>query len=193
MRKSRSRTNWPITLLVALGTIVILFPLYMTLTIAIKNPEQMRQSVFSFPADIQWDNFSRAIEMTGFFNALGNSAIVTISTVVLTLLTNSLVAYAIARNMNHKFFKGLYFYFVSAMFIPFQIIMLPVVKLTSGLGMTNLLGLILLHTVYGLAFNVFIYVAYIRSIPIARKKRPRSMEQQHGVHSGGLSSRCWHR
>ncbi|MFD2703422.1 carbohydrate ABC transporter permease [Paenibacillus shunpengii] len=167
MRKSRSRTNWPITLLVALGTIVILFPLYMTLTIAIKNPEQMRQSVFSFPADIQWDNFSRAIEMTGFFNALGNSAIVTISTVVLTLLTNSLVAYAIARNMNHKFFKGLYFYFVSAMFIPFQIIMLPVVKLTSGLGMTNLLGLILLHTVYGLAFNVFIYVAYIRSIPIA--------------------------
>ncbi|MCM3128515.1 MULTISPECIES: carbohydrate ABC transporter permease [unclassified Paenibacillus] len=167
MKKSRSRTNWPITLLVALGTIVILFPLYMTLTIAIKNPEQMRQSVFSFPADIQWDNFSRAIEMTGFFNALGNSAIVTISTVVLTLLTNSLVAYAIARNMNHKFFKGLYFYFVSAMFIPFQIIMLPVVKLTSNLGMTNLVGLILLHTVYGLAFNVFIYVAYIRSIPIA--------------------------
>ncbi|MFD1139165.1 carbohydrate ABC transporter permease [Paenibacillus urinalis] len=167
MKKSRSRTNWLVTLLVALGTIVILFPLYMTLTIAIKNPEQMRQSVFSFPADIQWDNFSRAIEMTGFFNALGNSAIVTISTVVLTLLTNSLVAYAIARNMNHKFFKGLYFYFVSAMFIPFQIIMLPVVKLTSNLGMTNLVGLILLHTVYGLAFNVFIYVAYIRSIPTA--------------------------
>ncbi|GAK41679.1 carbohydrate ABC transporter permease [Paenibacillus urinalis] len=167
MKKSRSRTNWLVTLLVAMGTIVILFPLYMTLTIAIKNPEQMRQSVFSFPADIQWDNFSRAIEMTGFFNALGNSAIVTISTVVLTLLTNSLVAYAIARNMNHKFFKGLYFYFVSAMFIPFQIIMLPVVKLTSNLGMTNLVGLILLHTVYGLAFNVFIYVAYIRSIPTA--------------------------
>ncbi|MCM3785459.1 carbohydrate ABC transporter permease [Neobacillus mesonae] len=167
MKKVRSRTNWPITLLVALGTIVILFPLYMTVIIALKNPEQMRQSIFSFPADIQWENFSRAIEMTGFFNALGNSTIVTISTVVLTLLTNSLVAYAIARNMNHKFFKGLYFYFVSAMFIPFQIIMLPVVKLTSGLGMTNLVGLILLHTVYGLAFNVFVYVAYIRSIPIA--------------------------
>ena len=60
--------------------------------------------------------------MTNFFNALGNSAMVTTATVVLTLLTNSLVAYAIARNMNRKFFKGLYFYFISAMFIPFPII-----------------------------------------------------------------------
>lgn len=167
MKKTRQRTNWIVMALVLLGTIVVLFPLYMTVTIALKNPEQMRQSIFSFPADIQWGNFSRAIEMTGFFQALGNSAIVTIATVILTLLTNSLVAYAIARNMNHKFFKGLYFYFVSAMFIPFQIIMLPVVKLTSALHMTNLVGLIFLHTVYGLAFNVFIYVAYIRSIPTA--------------------------
>lgn len=33
--------------------------------------------------------------------------------------------------------------------------------------MTNLVGLILPHTVYGLAFNVFVYVGYIRSIPVA--------------------------
>ncbi|MMZ50194.1 L-arabinose transport system permease protein AraQ [compost metagenome] len=69
--------------------------------------------------------------------------------------------------MQRRFFKGLYFYFVSAMFIPFPIIMLPIVKLASGLHMTNLLGLIMLHTVYGLAFNVFVYVGYIRSIPVA--------------------------
>ena len=167
MKKPRNRTNWIVMTLIVLGTIVVLFPLYMTVTIALKNPEQMRQSIFAFPADIQWSNFSKAIEMTGFFRALGNSTLVTTATVTLTLLTNSLVAYAIARNMNHKFFKGLYFYFVSAMFIPFQIIMLPVVKLTSGLHMTNLVGLIFLHTVYGLAFNIFIYVAYIRSIPMA--------------------------
>ncbi|MDQ0494092.1 ABC-type glycerol-3-phosphate transport system permease component [Paenibacillus brasilensis] len=88
------------------------------------------------------------------------------STVILTLLTNSMVAYAIARNMQRCFFKGLYFYFVSAMFIPFPIIMLPIVKLASGL----LLGLIMLHTVYGLAFNAFVYVGYIRSIRVALEK-----------------------
>ena len=111
--------------------------------------------------------------MTNFFNALGNSAMVTTATVVLTLLTNSLVAYAIARNMNRKFFKGLYFYFISAMFIPFPIIMSPLVKLTAGFNMTNLVGLTILHTVYALAFNVFVYVGYIKSIPIALEEAAR--------------------
>jgi raffinose/stachyose/melibiose transport system permease protein len=155
-------------LLVILGTLFILFPLYMTVTIALKNPEQMAQSVFAFPTELHWENFASAIDMTNFFQSFRNSAVVTASTVILTLLSNSMVAYAIARNMEkRKFFKGLYYYFVSAMFIPFPIIMLPIVKLTSSLEMTNLLGLTLLHTVYGLAFNVFVYVGYIRSIPVA--------------------------
>ncbi|MNC33737.1 L-arabinose transport system permease protein AraQ [compost metagenome] len=67
--------------------------------------------------------------------------------------------------MNKRFFKTLYFYFISAMFIPFQIIMLPVVKVTTDLHMNNIPGLIILYIVYGLAFNVFVYVGYIRSIP----------------------------
>jgi raffinose/stachyose/melibiose transport system permease protein len=155
-------------LLIVLGTLFILFPLYMTITIALKNPEQMAQSVFAIPTTLHWENFASAIDMTNFFQSFRNSAIVTASTVILTLLSNSMVAYAIARNMEkRKFFKGLYYYFVSAMFIPFPIIMLPIVKLTASLEMTNLVGLILLHTVYGLAFNVFVYVGYIRSIPVA--------------------------
>ncbi|MNL27558.1 L-arabinose transport system permease protein AraQ [compost metagenome] len=51
------------------------------------------------------------------------------------------------------------------MFIPFQIIMLPVVNQTTTFHMNNIIGLIILYVVYGLAFNVFVYVGYIRSIP----------------------------
>lgn len=76
-----------------------------------------------------------------------------------------MVAYAIARNMHRKFFKFLYYYFVSALFIPFPIIMLPIVKQTSAFGMNNPSGLVFLYVVYGIAFNIFIYVGYIRSIP----------------------------
>jgi raffinose/stachyose/melibiose transport system permease protein len=43
--------------------------------------------------------------------------------------------------------------------------MLPVVKQTSLFGLNNMTGLIFLYIVYGLAFNIFIYVGYIRSIP----------------------------
>ncbi|WP_094095593.1 carbohydrate ABC transporter permease [Paenibacillus physcomitrellae] len=171
--KVRGKTNWMVTIFIALGTLFILFPLYMAITISLKNQQDMLTSVFGLPTHWRFENFTEAIRMTNFFRAFGNSAFVTLATAVLTLLTNSLVAYAIARNMNHKFFKGLYFYFISAMFIPFPIIMLPIVKLTSAMGMTNLVGLTILHTVYGLAFNVFVYVGYIRSIPTALEEAAR--------------------
>jgi len=158
-------TNWSATILIVIGSLFILFPLYMTVSIALKNPEEMAQSIFSLPTGLHFENFANAIKATNFFNAFKNSFIITACSVLFILLTNSMVAYAIARNMKGRFFKGLYFYFISAMFIPFQIIMLPVVKVTTDLNMNNIPGLIILNVVYGLAFNTFVYVGYIRSIP----------------------------
>lgn len=50
-------------------------------------------------------------------------------------------------------------------FVPFPIIMLPVVKQTALLGLDNQAGLILLYVVYGLSFNIFLYVGFLRSVP----------------------------
>ncbi|WP_180247388.1 carbohydrate ABC transporter permease [Bacillus sp. AFS031507] len=161
----KQKTNWPVTILIALGSLFILFPLYIAVSIALKTPDELAQSVLSLPLGFHFDNFKKAIESTNFFAALKNSAFITVITVVFTILTNSLVAYAIARNLHHKFFKGLYYYFVSALFIPFPIIMLPLVKQTAAFGMDNQGGLIFLYIVYGAALNIFIYTGYIRSIP----------------------------
>jgi Binding-protein-dependent transport system inner membrane component len=76
-----------------------------------------------------------------------------------------MVAYAIARNMHRGFFKGLYFYFISALFVPFAIIMLPIAKETSLLYLDNRVGLVFLYVIFGLSLNIFIYVGYLRSIP----------------------------
>ncbi|WP_347551154.1 carbohydrate ABC transporter permease [Pseudalkalibacillus hwajinpoensis] len=159
------KSNWFITTLLILGSLLILFPLYLTVTIALKTPQELADSFLALPKEWRFENFTEAIQLTNFFNALGNSAFITLFVVVLTLLTNSMVAYAIARNMHKKFYKFLFYYFVSAMFVPFPIIMLPIVKQTSSWGIDNLVGLIMLYVVYGLAFNVFIYVGYIKSIP----------------------------
>ncbi|MCM3584612.1 carbohydrate ABC transporter permease [Mesobacillus maritimus] len=160
-----NRINWKLTILLLLGTLFILFPLYLTITVAFKTPQEMTGNLLALPESWSFDNFIQAIEMTNFFGALGNSVFVTLVTVVLVLLTHSLVAYAIARNMHKKFYKFLYFYFISAMFIPFPIIMLPLVKQTSMWGMDNIIGLSILNAVMHLAFNVFIYVGFIKTIP----------------------------
>ncbi|WP_096434445.1 carbohydrate ABC transporter permease [Alteribacter populi] len=160
-----NKHNWTITLLLILGSVVILFPLYLTVVNAFKTPQETAESILALPSSFRFDNFIQAIEMTNFFNAFGNSFYITVLTVVFTLLTNSMVAYAIARNLHKRSFKILFYYFVSAMFVPFPIIMLPLVKQMSGLGLMNPTGLVMLYIVYGLAFNVFLYVGYIKSIP----------------------------
>ncbi|MDZ5712697.1 carbohydrate ABC transporter permease [Jeotgalibacillus haloalkalitolerans] len=159
------KTNWPVTLLLIAGTILILFPLYITVVNAFKTPAETAESILALPVEWTFNNFTTAIEMTNFFNAFGNSFYITIVTVVFTVLTNSLVAYAIARNMHKKAYKFLFYYLVSAMFVPFPIIMLPIVNQMSSIGLMNQNGLILLYIVYGLSFNVFLYVGYIKTIP----------------------------
>lgn len=160
------KTNWTVTTLLIIGTLFILIPLYLTITIAFKTPQEMAGNLLALPQSWSFSNFTQAIEMTNFFNALKNSLFVTVFVVIFTVLTNSLVAYTIARNMHKRFYKLLFYYFVSAMFIPFPIIMLPIVKQTSAWGMDNLVGLIILYVVFNLSFNTFIYVGYIRSIPM---------------------------
>src|SRR5699024_5515834 len=160
------RINWKITLVLIGGSIFILFPRYLRIVVAFKTPAEMTGNVLALPESWRLDNFLEAIKVTNFFGALGNSIFVTFFTVVLTLVVHSMIAYAIARNLHKKGFKFLYYYIISAMFVPFPVIMLPVVKEASFLGLDNLLGLVLLNLVMQLALNVFIDVGYIKSIPL---------------------------
>lgn len=163
---NNKKTNWLVTALLIIGTILILFPLYLTVNVALKTPEEMTEPLLSLPNEWRFQNFIDAIEVTNFFQAFGNSFFVTFFVVTLTVMTNSLVSYAIARNMHKPFYKILFYYLVSAMFIPFPIIMLPLVRQTAVWNMDNLVGLIFLYVVFQLSFNVFLYVGYIKSIPL---------------------------
>lgn len=164
-KRRRSSVNVPLTLLVTVLSLTVLIPLYFTIVTALKSPDQLGGNGLALPTSIHLENFSNAWKLTNFPNALLISGIVTSVAVVLTILTNSLVAYAIARNMHRPFFKALYYFFIAALFVPFPIIMLPVTKEMAVLGLDNPVGLFLLYTVYGLSFNVFVYTAFIKSIP----------------------------
>jgi raffinose/stachyose/melibiose transport system permease protein len=176
--------NWWLTSLLAVCSLTVLIPLYFTIVTALKTPDQLTGSGLGIPERVDWQNFSDAWELTNFPRALMNSALITVGAVLLTLLTNSLVSYAIARNMHRRRFRILYYYFVSALFVPFPIIMLPVVKQTSLLNMDNQAGLIFLYVVYGLSFNIFLYVAYIQSIP-------REMEEAARTDGAGTWTVFW--
>lgn len=168
------KINWWATTLIAVCSLTVLIPLYLAVVVALKTPGQLAEGTgFEIPNPIRLENFADAWVRTSFPQALLNTAIITVGSVVFTLLTSSIVAYALARNIHRPFFKGVFFYLLAALFIPFPIIMLPLVKQTSLLGLDNQAGMIILYTIYGLSLNIFIYTAYIRSIPIELEEAAR--------------------
>lgn len=164
-------TNWPVTILLILGCLTVFFPLYMAVIIAFKQPTEMTNDIagaLSFPSSWSFSNFAEAMRVTDFWNSLGNSLLITIVTLLLSVILHSLAGYAIGRNMgNSKFYKFTYLYIVSGMFVPFAILMMPLVKQTSQMGIGNWVGVIILYVVFYMPMNLLLYSGYLKNIPLA--------------------------
>lgn len=169
--KVKEKFNWPLTILLILGLITVLFPLYMTIVIAFKQPSEMTNSIsgiLSLPQHWSFANFREAMEVTDFWRSLLNSVLITGITMGLALVIHSLMGYAVARNMQHsKFYRTSYYYIVSGMFVPFAILMMPLVKQTAELHIANVVGVILCYTVFYMPMNVLLYSGYLKNIPVA--------------------------
>lgn len=168
------KSNIRLTILLILGCLTILFPLYMTITIAFKSPSEMTNDIFgalSFPKSFSFDNFVEAMRVTNFWNSLKNSIIITGITIIFSIVIHSMAGYSIGRNMSRKKgFKMIYFYIVSGMFVPFAILMMPLVKQTANLGLDNMAGVIILYTVFYMPMNVMLYSGYMKNIPMAMEE-----------------------
>lgn len=165
-RNRHGEVNWTVTIiLILIAVFVILGPLYLTIVIALKDPSEMG-NLIAWPKNIRWENFSEAWEMTNFPIKFRNTLFITVVNLIFTILTNSLAAYAISRNRERsKFFNILYYYFISAMFIPFNVLMLPLVKQADMFNLDNVIGITFLYIIFGLPMNVFLYCGFIKKIP----------------------------
>ena len=86
--RPEEKFNWPLTILLILGLITVLFPLYMTIVIAFKQPSEMTNSIsgiLSLPQHWSLANFREAMEVTDFWRSLLNSVLITGITMGLAL------------------------------------------------------------------------------------------------------------
>lgn len=175
--KVNERVNWPITILLIIGLITVAFPLYMTIVIAFKQPSEMTNSIsgiLSLPKSWSIANFAEAMRVTDFWRSLFNSFLITVITVVVSILIHSMIGYAVGRNKaKNKFYNFVYLYIVSGMFVPFAILMMPLVKQTAQMGIDNLVGVILCYVVFYMPMNVLLYSGYLVNIPVALEEAAR--------------------
>lgn len=173
----RKKTNVPAMIFLISGLVTIFFPLYMTVVIAFKQPSEMTSSIsgiLSFPKVWNLDNFREAMCVTDFWHSLGNSLLITLTTVALSVIVHSLMGYALGRNKTEsKFYSFIYFFIVSGMFVPFAILMMPLAKQTAEMGLANRAGVILLYVVFYMPMNILLYSGYLVNIPMALEEAAR--------------------
>lgn len=170
------KSNRTVLVLLILGLSTIIFPLYMTVVIAFKQPSEMTNSIsgiLSLPKVWSLDNFREAMRVTDFWNSLKNSLLISVLTVGLSILIHSLMGYTLGRNKSSKVYHFIYLFIVSGMFVPFAILMMPLAKQTAEMGLANWFGVILLYVVFYMPMNIMLYSGYLTNIPLALEEAAR--------------------
>ncbi len=152
-----------IYVILGLGVLLILFPMYVTIITAFKAPGETARNFFALPTSLYLDNFISVINDANFFYYIKNSLFITICSLLGIAFLVPLVSYSVARNMKKIYYNVIYILFISGAFVPFTILMVPQIKLMSRLNMMNSYGLILLYWCYSLSEGLLLAVSYILS------------------------------
>ncbi|MBX4151036.1 MULTISPECIES: carbohydrate ABC transporter permease [Paenibacillus] len=146
--------------------LLFLVPFYFLFVNSVKTFGDLLTDSAGLPTTLEWSNYSRAWDITNFPQAFWNSLVVTVASNLLLAMLSAMTAYQMVRR-NTRFNRIMFALFVAAMVIPFQSIMIPLVKVTATLGINNsLYGLIICYLGFGVPLSVFLFHGFVKSIPM---------------------------
>ncbi|OXS53347.1 sugar ABC transporter permease [Cohnella sp. CIP 111063] len=146
--------------------LVSLYPLIWLLFYSFKDNEEIfSTNVFGIPGEWRWENYSNAFGVFDIVAYFKNSLIVSIGTVVFTGFLALMFSYAAAR-MRWRFANISRIYMTSGMFIPMQIILIPLLILVRDMHLQNsYFAVIVPYVAFQLSFATIIFYAFFRSLP----------------------------
>ncbi len=152
--------------LLGVGAILIFIPLLVTVSSSFKTTKDIVENFFSLPNPVTFKNYNRLLA-DGIGDYFLNSTLITVISIVAVMAFIPAAAYSIARNMSkNKAYAIMYSLLILGIFVPFQVIMIPITVMMNKLGIANIWGLILLYLTYAVPQTLFLYVGYIKmSVP----------------------------
>ncbi|MGC3938701.1 carbohydrate ABC transporter permease [Roseobacter sp. EG26] len=154
-------------------TVYYALPLYVMIVTSLKGmPEIRLGNVFSPPVEVTfqpwvkaWSEACTGLTCNGLSTGFWNSVQITIPSVILSIMIASVNGYALA---NWKF-KGADIFFtilIFGAFIPYQVMLYPIVIILREIGLYGSLGgLVLVHTIFGMPILTLLFRNYFTSLP----------------------------
>lgn len=141
-------------------------PFIFVLINSFKERKDVVSNPLGLPSNFGLSNYIEAFDRMNYGPAFINTFIITFFSVMILIIFSSMTAYIFVRK-KWKFNKFVFFFMILSMIIPFQGIMIPLVKIYGSLGMLNSKwALIYMYLGFGSSLSVFMYHGFIKSIPI---------------------------
>ena len=174
-RRSKPISPRSIAILVFLTMCAAFFcvPLYVIIVTSLKTMDQIRLGeIFSLPQVWTlepwwnaWDNACSGMNCSGLKVGFLNSVAILFPSLILSIALSSITGYALAL-WNVKWAGTFLFVLFICAFVPFQIIMIPLVIMSAGLKVYgSIWGIALVHAVLSMPILTLIFRNYYKGIP----------------------------
>jgi len=149
-------------------TVVAVFvtvPLLATALGGFKSLGELRTSPFGIPHEWEWRNYTGILADWHYWLYLGNSLVIALMSVALTLVAASMAAFVFAHV---KFFgsRALLSYFMMGLLFPAATAILPLFIKVRDLGLLDsYFGVALPQAAFGLAMAILLFRRFFRDLP----------------------------
>jgi glucose/mannose transport system permease protein len=155
------------------AVIFFAMPLYVMVITSLKTMPEIRDgSLLAFPAGLDFSAWRKAwseacigISCSGISKGFWNSVLILVPGVLVSVTIGALNGFALAQ-WKSPGSERLLFLLIAAGFIPYQVLLYPLVKLLMSVGLFGTLpGIVLIHTLFSLPILTLIFRNYFVGLP----------------------------
>lgn len=141
-------------------------PFFLVLLNSFKGNKEIILDPLALPEKLNIAGYMKAFSAMNYLQTFRNSLIITVLSIVLIILFAVMCAYFFARN-NWKINRILFMIMVASMIIPFQTIMIPIVKNFSAINaVDNIFMVVVFYIGAHISMAVFMLQGFIKNIPV---------------------------
>jgi N-acetylglucosamine transport system permease protein len=152
-------------IMLGIWAVLVIFPFLWMIITSLKTNREIQRDPFGWPAELQWDNFSRAWNAAKIGDYTIHTLIVLAMSLTGTILLSAMAAYVLSRYE----FPGnqvVYLLFTAGLMFPVFLGLVPLRFLMTDLHLYNTYhGLALVYIAYSLPFTIFFMSSFFKTLP----------------------------
>lgn len=150
----------------AILVLIVSFPVIYALLNSFRSYAEITKDPMGLPTTLHWENYVRLFQSTDFGEAVLNTLIITVGTLIFLVLLVPMASYGVER-IGGTASRWLYVLFIAGLMIPFQVRMIPLVRAMNEVGLySTLTSVILVHIGGATSFGVLLYCSFIKGVPV---------------------------